>query len=112
MICDRVLILNKGRITASDTPENLVRLMKGNPRIVAEVRGTSEQITETCSAIKGIIKVTCEPAGEWCQVICECEKGMDLRAELAGAMSANNLELRELRLEKRKLEDVFIEMTT
>lgn len=112
MICSRVLIINKGRIMASDTPEKLAARMKDNPRVVAEVRGPCELIADKLKTVRGVVRVSCEPAGEWSSFTCECEKGIDVRAELFSAVSANNWDLRELRLEKRNLEDVFIEMTT
>ena len=44
MLCDRVLIMNAGRIVASDTPERLVGLMKGNIQVVAEIMGPRDVV--------------------------------------------------------------------
>jgi len=112
MICERVLIINKGRIVASDTPDNLVGLMKGNPIIVAEVQGESAIIAGKLEAIPGVLKVSCAPAGDWSRFTCECEKGTDIRPELFRTVSANNWTLRELTMEKKNLEDVFVSMTS
>ena len=112
MTCQRVLIINRGRIVASDTPNNLVGLMKGNPRFVAEVKGSRDAVLRRLEAIIGVVKVSCEPLGEWNRFTCECEKGRDIREELSRTVFASNWTLRELRAEKRNLEDVFLAMIT
>lgn len=111
MICERVLIINKGRIVASDTPDNLIGLMKGNPEVMVEVLGPRHEILDRLEAIPGVSNVSWEDAGEWNRFTCQCEKGGDIRAELFRAVSANNWTLRELKVKKRNLEDVFIELT-
>lgn len=123
MICERVLIINKGRIVASDTPDNLIGLMKGNPRVLVEIEGPRHDIFDKLETIPGITKVSWEAVGasraeakpsggDWNRFICECEKGIDIRAELFRAASASNWVLRELRTQKKNLEDVFVAMTS
>lgn len=112
MTCERVLIINKGKIIASDTPQKLVQLMKGNPQLVAEIKGTGDAVHSKLRSIPGIISVTCEPASEWSRFTCECEKGADVRTAIFATVSANGWVLRELREEKRNLEDAFVSLTT
>ena len=111
MICQRVLIINRGRIVAADTADNLVGLMKGNLQIVVEVQGPSDAIMGAFKAVKGVVGVLHEPAGEWNRFTCSCDSGTDVRAELFQAIAANRWVLRELKVEKRNLEDVFVSMT-
>ncbi|MFC1498828.1 ABC transporter ATP-binding protein [Verrucomicrobiota bacterium] len=111
MICERVFILNKGRIAASDTTDNLVGLIKGNQQVIAEVYGPHHEIIDRIKTIPGVIKVSCEPAGEYSRFLCECRKETDIRADLFKTITANNWILRELTAGKRNLEDVFVEMT-
>ncbi len=111
MICQRVLIIHKGRIVASDSADNLVRLMKGNLQIVIEIQGPREDVENRLKGISGVAGLTCEEAGEWHRFTCSCDSGMDIRAELFKMASANNWTVRELRVEKRNLEDVFVKLT-
>ena len=112
MICERVLIINKGKIVASDTPANLVGLIKGNPRIAAEIYGPINDITLKIKAIPEVINVSSEPAGDWNKFSCECENGSDIRQQLFKMVTDNNWIMRELTSEKRKLEDFFMEITS
>ncbi|MDD4872591.1 MAG: ATP-binding cassette domain-containing protein [Kiritimatiellae bacterium] len=111
MICERVLIINKGRIVASDTPGNLVGLMSGNPRTITEVMGPSDKVLQSLEKIPGVVKVTFESCGEWSRYVCDCRKDMEIRSEIFKTVSANGWIMRELMTEKRNLEDVFVEVT-
>jgi ABC-2 type transport system ATP-binding protein len=112
MICERVLIINKGRIVASDTPGNLVGLMSGNPRTITEVMGPADKVTQSLEKIPGVFKVACEPGGEWNRYICDSRKDMEIRSEIFKTVAVNGWIMRELVTEKRNLEDVFVEVTT
>ena len=113
MVCQRVLIMNKGRLVVSDSPENLVGLLRGNGRVVMEVRGgLAETITERLESLPPVLRVRCTTANEWVQVVCECEKGRDIRADLFRVVATNGWTLREMREERGNLEDVFREVTS
>jgi ABC-2 type transport system ATP-binding protein len=111
MVCQRVLIIDRGRIVASDATANLVGLVKGNPHVVLEVQGPPDQVSARLSEVRGVVRVVCAPVGGWQQATCECAKGLDLRVDLAAVAAANRWTLRELRMEKRHLEDFFVEIT-
>jgi ABC-2 type transport system ATP-binding protein len=110
-VCDRVLIINRGRIVASDTPANLVGLMKGNTRVVAEVRGPRDEVLTRLEKLEGVVRVVCDEGGPWNRYYCECAKSVDVREPLFRAVLANGWELRELHAEQRNLEDVFVALT-
>jgi ABC-2 type transport system ATP-binding protein len=112
MTCERVLIINKGKIIASDTPKKLVELMKGNPQLIAEIKGNCDDILAKLRTIPGLVGVTGIQNGEWNRFTCDCEKGPDVRTAIFATVSANGWMLRELREEKRNLEDAFVSMTT
>lgn len=111
MVCERVLIINKGRIVASDTADNLVGVMKGNLQIVVEVQGPADAVLAALKAVKGMVGVLHEPVGEWGRFTCSCDSGTDIRTELFLLIAQNKWVLRELKVEKRNLEDVFVSMT-
>jgi ABC-2 type transport system ATP-binding protein len=111
MICQRVLIINKGRIVASDLTENLVGILKGNPQVIMEVQGALETILPVLQKVPGVRRLTGKTAGDWHHITCECEKGSDVRPDLFRAAASQRWPVRELRAERRHLEDVFVELT-
>ncbi|MDI6775034.1 MAG: ATP-binding cassette domain-containing protein [Verrucomicrobiota bacterium] len=111
MICQRVLIMDKGRIVASDTRENLAARLKGGARVVAELKGPFDAIAEVLRTFPGVINVSCEADEPWGRFSCECEHGADIRENLFGVAAARNWSLRELTVERTHLEDVFFAVT-
>jgi len=111
MICDRVLIMNRGKIVASDTTEHLVGLMKGNSKVILEVRGPLDPIREGLQSIPGVVKVICEDSGEWHRLRCECESDIDVCPAFFALAAERQWPVRELRQEKPNLEDVFAKLT-
>ncbi|MCK5849946.1 MAG: ATP-binding cassette domain-containing protein [Kiritimatiellae bacterium] len=110
-ICERVLIVNRGQIVASDTPDNLLGLLKGNFQVRVEVLGSRDEIIDKLESIDGILKVSWEPTGEWHRFTCESKSGQDIRADIFKAVSGSGWVLRELSVKKKNLEDVFVEIT-
>jgi ABC-2 type transport system ATP-binding protein len=112
--CDRVVIINRGRIAAVDTPENLTTQLKGAERIRIEVRGDEVALRDAIDVLESVTKVEIEGddgAGHL-KAIVESEPGSDLRATLAAAIVRGGLELLELRSVSLSLEDIFLQLTT
>ena len=110
-VCDRVLIINEGRIVASDTPENLVGLLHGSRRVVAEIRGPEDAILTDLKALDGIARVSVTQDNGWNRFVCECADGRDVRGEIFRLAGGASWEMRELRSEHGDLEDVFVQIT-
>jgi len=110
-VCDRVLIINNGRIMASDSPANLVGALKGNQMVLAEITGPGSDVSRGLEAIDGILKVTVSGGEKWHTFHCECDKNIDVRARIFQLVGARGWGLRELRCKKRGLEDVFVAIT-
>ena len=112
--CDRVVIINRGRIAAVDTPENLTTQLKGSERVRMEVRGEEETLREAIERVDGVTKIDLETieASDHLKAIVESEPGTDLRGKLAAAVIGNGLELLELRAVSLSLEDIFLQLTT
>ena len=111
MICDRVFIINKGKIVASDTPEKLIGLLKGNQRIKIEVQGPVELIYQYIERISGVIRVSVLKKGPWNKLVCECDPGSDLCPQIYSLAVREHWVIRELKMEHQNLEDVFLEVT-
>ncbi len=110
-VCERVLIIKKGRIVASNTTEELVESMTNTPCIVVEAQGPREGIARKLELISGVMRVSSEPCREWFRFTCQCKEGADIRPELLKIMSEHGWELLEMRTERRNLEDVFVSLT-
>ena len=111
-VCDRVMIINQGRIVASDTPANLTGLLKGNRCIRAEIHGPLDAVRAELALLPGVIRVEAGnlPDG-WVRWVCESPKDMDIRPDIYRMVSRHPWGLRELGVERANLEDVFVQVT-
>lgn len=114
MTCDRVVIINKGRIVAVDTPENLTSQIEGGERVRLEVRGDAERLRSALDALEGLERIELEPENEKGAIHATVEsvKGLDLRPKIAASVVNAGLELIELRGVNLSLEDIFLQLTT
>jgi len=114
MTCDRVVIINKGKIAAVDTPENLTVQLKGGERVHLEVRGEEDSVRELLEQIAGVRAVTIEPLGDSgkLSITVENESGHDLRSTIAARIVGQGYELYELRAVSLSLEEIFLQLTT
>jgi ABC-2 type transport system ATP-binding protein len=114
MTCDRVVIINKGKIAAVDTPQNLTSQLKGGQKIRIEVGAPERRLREVLAQIPGASRVEVEPerAGERLVVTVEAAQGQDIRSDIAAKIVQNGWPLFELRGVSLSLEDIFLELTT
>jgi ABC-2 type transport system ATP-binding protein len=113
VLCERVLIMDRGTIVASDTPAALVGMMKGNERVAVDVEASEKEVAALFSALPFVDadSVTCVEVDGWSRVECQCSGGVDSRVAIFEAVSAKKWRLRELSVERRKLEDVYAAIT-
>jgi ABC-2 type transport system ATP-binding protein len=107
-ICDRVLIINKGKIIAEDTPENLQSHLMGSQRIVLRVRGDADGLEATIKKVKGTRSIESKDAET---VEFEFSSGLDARPQVAKAVIQAGYELIEMRPVGMSLEEIFLELT-
>jgi len=113
MTCNRVVIINKGRLVAMDTPDGLARQMKGAERISLTVDGPVEAVREKLQSMNGVLSVQPEDAGGGqTTYTVECKLDSDLRRAIAAAVVSQGWGLLELRGVSMSLEDVFINLIT
>ena len=114
MTCNRVVIINEGKVVAMDTPEGLGRQLKGAEKVVLVVDGPKDPVTQEIGGIAGVIAVESEdgaPDGPVRYTV-ECELDTDLRRQLASAVVSQGWGLLELHGVALSLEDVFINLVT
>jgi ABC-2 type transport system ATP-binding protein len=107
--CQRVIIINKGRIVAVDTPERLTTRLKGAERIFLQLARPGDGVEIALKAIKGVTAV--EPRGNGAFEI-ESSLGSDRRTDIAELVVRNGWGLLELRPMGMSLEDIFLQLTT
>lgn len=107
-ICDRVLIINKGKIVAEDTTENLQARLIGAERVIVRVRGEADELADTIKQVKGVRSVETKDDGA---VEFEFASGKDLRPEVAKQVIKSGYDLLELRPLGISLEEIFLELT-
>lgn len=107
-VCNRVLIINKGRIVAEDTPENLQSRLAGAKRVSLRVRGDVEGLEELLAEIPGVLRIVTSGDGG---LEFETAPGQDVRPEVARTAVNQGYDLLELRSIGLSLEDIFLQLT-
>lgn len=112
MLCGRVIIVNKGKIVAMDTPTNLESQLRSGNVITLEVRGHGEKIKNALSGIKGVKKVVWQEKSELNNFSVESEKGIDIREDIFSNIVKNSGIIREMKQTAVTLEEIFHQITT
>jgi ABC-2 type transport system ATP-binding protein len=114
MTCDRVLIINRGKIVAEDTPERLTTQLRGGERLRLLVGGEEGALRETLGGIDGVQEITVTPLreAERLAVVIGVSPEHDVRSQVAAQIVHKGLELYELRSERMSLEEIFLQLTT
>ena len=116
MICERVLIINEGRIVAEDTPKNLAEGLEGIDRLEIEIGGPVTEVLPALRRIKGISRVTHRslPQKELYTAHVEpgVESGTDIRDEISKAVISSGWRLLSLQTVGMSLEEIFLKLTT
>ena len=112
--CDRVIILDEGRIRAVDSPANLIRNLRMAGLIVVEIQCPGPgRAVEEFGRIAGIRNVS-EPElleDGWYSLVLRSESGSDPRPTIVDCARRHNWSLREVHQQPPRLEDVFFELT-
>jgi ABC-2 type transport system ATP-binding protein len=114
MTCDRVVIINKGKVAAVDTPQNLTSQLKGGQKIRLEVQAPDKALQELLSRIPGVGRAQVDPIANTGRsaAIVEAAPGKDIRSEIAAAVVQKGWPLFELRGVSLSLEEIFLQLTT
>ncbi|MGQ9834000.1 MAG: ABC transporter ATP-binding protein [Candidatus Villigracilaceae bacterium] len=107
-ICDRVVIINKGRIVAEDSPENLQARLSGAQRVRVRVRGEAEDLVAKIAALPGVQEVVALPDGA---LEFQHAPGQDVRPEAARTVIQAGYDLLEMHPVGMSLEEIFLELT-
>ncbi len=112
MTCNRVVIINAGKVIAQDTPRNLTRRLQGGARIQVTVAAEgARKVSALLSALPGVRHVETQPPVEegTLRFLVESDSESDLRARIAQAAVQNGISLLGLRGQDLSLEEIFIQ---
>jgi ABC-2 type transport system ATP-binding protein len=109
--CSRVIIINQGRIEASDTPENLVNQLRTSGLLRLEIKCGMEDPVSHLSAVPGVREVRAVSDGEWRSFEIRVEANSDPREQIFQLAVGRQWVIRELSKERATLEDAFVELT-
>ncbi len=113
MVCERVVIINKGKLVVVDKPDNLTANLRDSSRLFLRITGDLDQIAKALGEIKGVRKVESTPAANGCnEFVVEMARGADGEQSILPVVVSNNWQLNEMRAVETSLEDVFIQLVT
>ncbi|NCY21380.1 ATP-binding cassette domain-containing protein [bacterium] len=111
MVCRRAIIINRGKIEASDTLANLEKRVQAGA-LQIEVKAEPAKAKDKLLQLPDVAVVNeLAQAGDWVFFEVTASPGKDIRAEVDILIKKENWPLREFRREKARLEDVFVELT-
>lgn len=111
-VCDRVVIINKGKIVAQDTIENLSKHI-GNNTFSLRVKGDREHIKQVICSVEGIMNITytgCFEDGA-CDFVIDVESESDVRTTLFNVLAQNGLDVLMFKNNEVNLEEIFLKIT-
>ncbi len=111
--CERVIVINKGKIVADDTPDNLSHALSTDHNFIVRIDGPEAEVTKLISTIPGMVKVTCMGQREKSafDYTLEAEEGVDIRRELFSRLADRNWPILGLKSTELTLEDIFLQLT-
>jgi gliding motility-associated transport system ATP-binding protein len=111
--CQRVVIINRGKVVAVDTPDNLTSRLRGSETMYLQVDAGGADVASVLERVSGVTRVAIADSKQ--QVVgfeVDSEAGRDVRRELAAAVVGRGWGLLEMRPMRLSLEEIFLHVTT
>ncbi len=112
MTCNKVIIIDSGKVRASDSPSNLVSTMRAAGRVTVEWQADPATSAQALAELQHVKKVTEEPTDDgWARFAVLVDSGTDARSRIGQLAAENHWPIRTLHRHTATLEDVFVELT-
>jgi len=111
--CQRVVIINRGKVVAVDTPDNLTSRLRGSETMYLQVDAGGADVATVLQRVSGVTRVAVTDTKQ--QLVgyeVDSEAGRDVRRELAAAIVGRGWGLLEMRPMRLSLEEIFLHVTT
>ncbi len=112
MVCNKVVIINDGRLVAVDSTKNLTDSIQGSKRVVLKVEGPSADVSGAIKRINGVKSVEVVKADGVPEYRVDFDKGRDSRADIPVVVVSKGWKLLEMKTIEMSLEDVFVKLVT
>lgn len=110
-VCDYIMIISKGKLVASDTPEHLEELMKGSDTIQIETKASEEQVREILAGFDAIEEVAYKNEDDIVKAEIKTKEQLDIREEIFCAFAEQECSLITLQKTAASLEEIFLQLT-
>ncbi|MBT3273969.1 MAG: ABC transporter ATP-binding protein [Spirochaetales bacterium] len=112
-VCNRVLIINKGRIVGEGTPQELSRRISNSGSLQLRICGEADDVLKSIRAVEGVSSIKQIPSQEndTVDLIVESQKNLDLRDQLFSAICDGGFTIRMMAPVRSSLEEVFLQLT-
>ncbi len=113
-VCDRVVIINKGRIAAIDTPDNLSKKLADFSRFTVTVAGPENKVRDIISHVYGVkyLETSSKVKEDEFSFVVEADKDVDVRKPMFNQLAQGGFPILELKSLSLSLEDIFLQLTT
>ncbi len=112
-VCDRIIVINQGKIVADDTADNLSRQLTADHKLIARIDGPKDEVIKLVQTIPGVVSIVADlqrEKGVW-EYNIEAVEGTDIRRELNRRLMSRNWYILGLRSSELSLEDIFLKLT-
>lgn len=112
-VCDKIIVINEGKVVANDTEENLSHKLTGDHKLMCKIEGNKDNVMRALQSIDGVDKVYCdaEHKNNVSDFRIEAKEGVDIRKVLFRKVAENGWYLLELKSSEMSLEDIFLKLT-
>lgn len=113
-VCDRIVVIDKGRLVANDTTENLSRNLSADHKLTVHIEGPSKEVQSLLTQIPDMVEVHVnrEVEKNVTEYELNAKEGADVRREVFKRMAARNYPILLMRSSELTLEEIFLKLTT
>lgn len=113
-VCDEIMIISKGRLVASDTPEGLLSLMQGSVSLEVQVLGEKEKAVQLMEQIPELqsCMISDKQENGCIRLLLETDGETDIREKLFYLLAENKIPIMSLNRMEKSLEDIFLTLTS
>ena len=111
-VCDKIIVINEGKIVADDTEDNLSRNLSNEHKLTVKIEGDKDEVLPAIKAINGIDNCSAFKADKniW-EYRIEAKEGNDIRRDIFDVAVKNGWYILELKSAELSLEDIFLKLT-